>query len=39
MKGHPDYEPVVEEVTEEPAKKPIGRPKKTEAVTDTPEVE
>jgi len=38
MKGHPDYEPVVEEATEEPAKKPVGRPsKKTE--TTTPEVE
>ena len=36
MKGHPDYEPVVEEATEEPAKKPVGRPKKIE---NTPEVE
>ena len=35
MKGHPDYEPVVEEVTEEPAKK-LGRPKKVE---NTSEVE
>jgi hypothetical protein len=31
MKGHPDYEPVIEDtpVTEETPKKP-GRPKKTE---------